>query len=304
MNPGQATATAAREILQRHFRNVLRHEPGTRDGDVESLHDMRVSIRRLRATIKLFRKHLPDEAVRLRTELGWAGRALGDVRDLDVQLGQLAEWRSALGEREAAALDEVAAQLSERRREARARMLEQLDSARYARLIDAARAELEALEASSDADPNAAIERQAPALIEKVQRKLARAGNRIDERSPAEAYHRLRIRCKALRYAIEPHRELYGKPAKRMIRALVRLQDLLGEHQDAEVGIERLHALPGAAGLAARYREHARKLRAEFPDVFAATQGRRWRALRSAMRSMADGTMETRWPDNPTRRSP
>src|SRR3712207_7663712 len=45
---------------------------------------MRVPTRRMRAAIKVFQGALPERAGWLGEELRWVARALGDVRDLDV----------------------------------------------------------------------------------------------------------------------------------------------------------------------------------------------------------------------------
>src|SRR6185436_7459859 len=86
-------------VLRRHFSALLAKEPGTRLGDdVEELHDMRVASRRLRAALALFADSLPVASGELRAELGWVGRTIGGVRDLDVQLAQLESWIEALPE--------------------------------------------------------------------------------------------------------------------------------------------------------------------------------------------------------------
>ena len=46
---------AARKTLLFHFERMLKHEPGTREGeDAEELHDMRVATRRMRAALRVF----------------------------------------------------------------------------------------------------------------------------------------------------------------------------------------------------------------------------------------------------------
>jgi ATP-dependent exoDNAse (exonuclease V) beta subunit len=56
----------------------------------------------------------------------------------------------------------------------------------------------------------------------------------------AAAFHQARIRAKALRYALEFHAELYGRSLRRLLQPLMRLQDLLGQHQDEVGARERL----------------------------------------------------------------
>src|SRR3546814_6398177 len=73
-------------------------------------------------------------------------------------------------------------------------------------------------------------------------------GKRLSDASPAAEYHALRIRTKRLRYSLEVFGELYGKPAERVASALKQLQDTLGDYQDAEAGIARLHAIVSDRG--------------------------------------------------------
>ena len=82
-------------IMRVQFGIFLAHEPGTRIGeDPEELHDMRVATRRMRAAMKIFEGSLPVRTRSFRDSLKWVAGALGDVRDLDVQLGRLEAWIS------------------------------------------------------------------------------------------------------------------------------------------------------------------------------------------------------------------
>ena len=120
---------------------------------------------------------------------------------------------------------------------------------------------------------------------------MSRDGKRLTNDSPAAEYHDLRIRAKRLRYSLEVFGELYGKPAERMASALKTLQDMLGDHQDAEVGIARLHAIVASHGhelppttlvavgrLIEQFRAQEHTLRADFPEDFERVVDR-WRPL-------------------------
>jgi inorganic triphosphatase YgiF len=120
-------------VLRRQFAAMRAHEPGTRLGeDPEELHDMRVATRRMRAAIKIFQDALPERSRWLREELRHFAGVLGAVRDLDVHIEEVKGLSSGDGE-EDEALAAVVASLERRRAEARGRMLEALDSERYAR---------------------------------------------------------------------------------------------------------------------------------------------------------------------------
>jgi CHAD domain-containing protein len=62
--------------------------------------------------VEVFEGALPPTADTLRRELGWLGRGLSAVRDLDMQLIQLADWRRTLPETDHAGLDGLSTLIS------------------------------------------------------------------------------------------------------------------------------------------------------------------------------------------------
>ncbi|HEY2387058.1 MAG TPA: CHAD domain-containing protein [Candidatus Binatia bacterium] len=282
--------------LRRSFAELLEHEPGARLGDdPEALHRMRVATRRLRATLRLFAPALPARAAGLHAPLGWLAGVLGEVRDVDVQLERIAEWRKEMDGRDAHALDAVAGVLRRRRIVGRQRMLRALDSDRYERLVTRFAALLRG-HASRRGPAHERIIAVAPALIRRRMRKVRKAGDLLVASSPASEYHTLRIHCKKLRYALEAHADVYRKESRRLLESVVRLQKLLGDHQDAEVASLDLRALCDRRGIglsrdaifvigkiAARYEREGQRLRRRFAKRYGAATGRRWKRLRRAM---------------------
>ncbi len=290
-------------VLRRQFRALLTKEPGTRLGDdPEDLHDMRVATRRLRAAIALFEPALPVRLGRLREEIGWLGGVLGSVRDLDVQLEQLGTWAAERPDPERHALDALRDVIEGARSVARAELLRTLDSGRYARFVSTFGRLLRSGPLRRGAASRAPITLAAPRLVRGRYRAVRRAGDHLDGESPPEAFHRLRIRCKRLRYALEFVQDVYPGDADDLIAALVDVQDILGAHQDAIVATEHLrtlvddHAgtLPPATifamgEVAARYVADAASLRARLPRAYANIRGKAWRDFRRDMaRAMAE----------------
>jgi len=299
-SPTMPVAALAFANLRRHARAFLRHEAGTREGvDPEALHDMRVAGRRMRAALGLFAPYLPKRAEALRRELGRLGRVLGAVRDLDVQLGQLAAWRRAANASESPSFDAIEAVLVRKRQVARYRLLEALDGKRYTRLTDRLCTFLRRGPLRRPATGRSSARLVAPELIGRRYRKTRRAGDELTRESSPTEFHALRIRAKGLRYALEFHQPLYDGEVAAMIECLTGLQDLLGEHQDAVVAAGHLETLAGRGRrhlppralflmgtIAARYEERAKALRREFSKAYHRIGGRRWRALKS---SLAEG---------------
>jgi CHAD domain-containing protein len=297
IGPSMTAGAVAFAVLRRHLTACLVHEAGTRIGeDAEELHDMRVAVRRLRAALSLFADVLPARAAGYREKLGWLGRALGEVRDQDVQIAQVRAWMDSAETGEAAALGALLPVYEARRRAARRRMLRVLDSRRYARLVAGFAAMLRHGPLRRSAPAHAPILTTAPALIQRRYRKMRKTEKQIGDGSPPAVYHQLRIRCKRLRYAVEAVADIYGEPAKEFTRRLAAVQDILGEHQDAYVAIEHLHELIAdrrlhlppdtvfvMGGLAERYAIRAAGLRDEYPKAFKRLRGRSWKRLRREM---------------------
>ncbi len=79
-----------------------------------------------------------------------------------------------------------------------------------------------------------------PDLVVARHDKVAKAGKRAKRSGVVSDFHRLRIGCKRLRYALEFSSEVYGGRTTRFVRQLTGLQDQLGLMQDAEVASIRL----------------------------------------------------------------
>ncbi len=252
VGPAMTLGEVAFAVLRRQFAEMRSHEPGTRIGeDPEELHDMRVATRRMRAAMKVFEDALPERARWFREELRWVAGALGDVRDLDVQMDRLGAWKDGAGEEGSEFLGKILDVMKKRRAEARGRMLEALDSARYERLETSfgemlrrgPGAERELAQSNGHNPEGEAVTSAAPGLISARYRKWRKAAKRLDGSSPPEDYHDLRKKGKRLRYTLEFVSEVYGKPVSGLVSPLKALQDDLGDHQDAIVAAETLREL-------------------------------------------------------------
>ncbi len=244
-------------VLRRQFAEMRDHEPGTRLGeDPEELHDMRVPTRRMRAAMKVFEEALPERASWLREELRWVAHALGDVRDLDVQIERLLAWKEEAGEETSGFLDKILTITHKQRAEARKNMLEVLDSGRYERLESSfaemlrcgPAAELEPAQKNGHERASEPVAAAAPALVTGRYRKWRKAAKRLDEDSPPEAFHDVRKKGKRLRYTLEFVAEVYGEPVQKLVEPLKALQDDLGDHQDAVVASQYLRELGTRTG--------------------------------------------------------
>ncbi len=289
-------------ILRRQFAAMLAHEPGTRLGeDPEELHDMRVATRRMRAALKLFSGALPEQAGFYRHELKWVAGALGEVRDLDVQIEHLEELSSGQ-EEDREAFGEVVEALQDRRAEVRERMLEALDSDRYERFVSSFAGMLRRGpegEEHEEGVANEPVVAVAPDLVSRRYKKWRKTGRNLSEESPPEEYHEFRKEGKRLRYALEFLGDVYGdKPTARLVKPLKELQDGLGRHQDLIVAAELLENVAADArrlsprtafamgALSERHLHEAAGLRVSLPrskPYRALVKGETWEGFKKAM---------------------
>jgi CHAD domain-containing protein len=236
--------TAALVCFLRHFRRLQANEPGTRLGeDVEALHDMRVSSRRLRAAFKRFGPVFrPGALNRYNSLMRTTGQRLGPARDLDVFMESLDELQQGLPDPLVEDLEPFKRLLRREREREQERFLEWLGSPRRLQAYERFEDFLEQGLARSARVPQLPIGHVAPTMVLRTARKVFKQGRAIDGDSAPEQLHRLRISMKHLRYAMEDFSDLYGKKLKEFIKASKNLQNVLGAYNDVEVQLASLES--------------------------------------------------------------
>jgi CHAD domain-containing protein len=247
---------AGRKVLRMHMLRMLAAEPGVRAGrDPVHVHKMRVATRRMRAAWRTFNgAYRPRLARRYVDELRTVAAALGEVRDQDVQLERLAAYRAAEGSERGAALDVLAADWQRRRDVARTSLTDLLDSAVYDRFI------ADSLDFVETAGVGAVgSDRVADAAGGRIWRayEVLRAHDALLPWADTAALHALRIDGKRFRYALEFFREVLDQGADRVIADVTRLQDHLGDLNDADISaqVTRAWLIESGAGLTAEERD-------------------------------------------------
>jgi len=233
----------ARDAVTRIVGTILeiarRNVPGIlEDLDTEFLHDYRICLRKVRSVLSLIKDvYPPGETRSMRTELGELSRQTNRLRDLDVYLLAKEEYLGLLPPGLRPALDTMFADFSsDRSREVR-RTTAKMQSPSSQKLFQ----EIEGFFSAR------ALHGPAPAAdlavgplvflrIYKSYRKIRRLAASIGLDTPDEGVHELRIECKKLRYLLEFFSELVpGKQYASMVKSLRRLQNWLGEFNDASV---------------------------------------------------------------------
>jgi len=219
-------------------------DPMVRRDLPDSVHQMRVAVRRLRSTLKSFRTVLRREDTRhIRAELKWLGSVLGAARDGEVLAGRLRATLAQLPPE--VVMGSVQAQVREHfapiEAAARAAVLAALDSQRYLDLVDGLEQLLAGPPLAGEAGLPAA-QALPPAVRRsrrRVHRRLRRARSRPAGPGRDAALHEVRKAAKDARYAAEAAlpavRPAARKRAGQFVGRMKKLQSVLGDHHDAVV---------------------------------------------------------------------
>ena len=218
---------AFRAIAHSTLRQITANADPVRKMDSEGVHQMRVGLRRLRAAISLFDDVLPRaRTTRIKAELKWLTSELAPAREIDVFVSESVRpiTRRDVPRRGARAIRD---RFSARRRAEFGRAGEAVASARYRRLLIDAVEWIETMRARPNDDRT--IPAYAAQLLDRRIRKARKQGKRLGELDP-EQRHKLRIRIKKIRYAIDFFASLYRE---RDQNALADLSSLLKRIQSA-----------------------------------------------------------------------
>jgi len=229
--------------LTLHCRRLLLADLLLRRDLPDAVHQMRVSARRLRSGLAVFKPLLDQEwAQRLRAELGWMASGLGAARDTEVLLDRLDAHARELDDIDSAhARAVIDTTLAQRMSAAAGEVASVVDSPRYAALLEnlVEGVRRPPLTDSARAPADAAL----PPLVAKAFRRLDRrvAGLELDTASPV--WHEARISAKRARYAADAVAPVLGHDMSRLAERLADVTDVLGHHQDAHVAQATLRSL-------------------------------------------------------------
>ncbi|WP_297515843.1 CHAD domain-containing protein [uncultured Caulobacter sp.] len=214
----------------------------------DSVHQARVATRRLRALLKIFKPLARDEdARRLDDALDWLAGEFDNARDLDVFLGEV--WAPAASGAAFAGRPAFETALQAAHARAYIRVSAALQDPRARDLLLDAAAWLEAGAWTTDPSLAPPRERRARAYAREVlDHRLAqmRKGAKRFDDLDAHGRHRLRLKGKILRYAVEDFAALFPDHPKRVARfvaAAKAAQDTLGALNDRAVQGALIQAL-------------------------------------------------------------
>ncbi len=277
---------AAFEVIAANCLNQLRdNTPGVVAGDAESVHQMRVGLRRLRCLMRMLARRI-EQPDTLTQETEWLSQALGAARDdyvlasttipgLACATQEPPQWRALhrAARANARASTRVASAL--------------VSSGRFVRLLELLDAWLTSAIRRPDIDVRIRRKLARPAkphadsVLARLHRKLLAAAKKLRQGSD-EDRHRVRIAAKRLRYTAEFFQSMYRpKRSRRFIERLAMLQECLGSYNDAVVADAQLRRLPGNSLATARDTEAARRRLADSVDSIREDLRRHWKGFRA-----------------------
>jgi triphosphatase len=253
---GISVEEALATIVRRSLAHMLVNDPAALAGDAEGVHQMRVALRRLRATLSLFKWLIPEDERRHAVgEMKRVGACLGAARNWDIFLELAAPVGQAFPhDRD---VEAVLAEAEKKRRAAYEAMRAALSSPRYTEMVLQLmeRVETHAWRGQRVAENSvllpSPLKEAADGLIEKRYRRARKLARRFDALD-TPGRHVFRIVLKKLRYGVDSFKALYeGKPVRRYVRRVAALQNSLGLLNDiatAEQLMSELLASAGASG--------------------------------------------------------
>jgi CHAD domain-containing protein len=235
----------------RHWIDVVDNaRPGVlADIDTEYLHDMRAAARAARSLLQLAGDVIPEpRASRLVDDFTWLGRTTTPLRDLDVYLLEL----DGEGHTDVVGLSDLQPArrlLATKRRRALNTLRGELKSSRGLSVSKDVRSSIDDLTAMPMTGP--ATGEVAASLAQTAYRRIVKSARTIDSHTDPDELHRLRHRCKRMRYLLDSYSSVYAVEERRtVLAALKALQDCLGEIQDVDV--QRRHTIELTAALSRR----------------------------------------------------
>ncbi len=250
LDPNASLDAALAAVTEACLAHWLANEAAARScREIDGLHQLRVALRRIRAALGLFKPWLGPSAPAWNDRMGDLIDRFGRARDLDVlveqRLPSLEKGLSGDG-----ALMALRSQAEAARRAAHEEVAATIDGRAYADTVLDFAAWISSRgwrDGGDAATLDAPLLGVAGGALQARHKRVMRRGRNFEKLGP-EGRHELRLALKKLRYATDFLAGLYpGKAAKRYAKAAAKLQEVLGNGNDAAVGAELAAKLAGQA---------------------------------------------------------
>lgn len=263
-----ATAQIASERVNRLLASLSSQtRKALRSRDAEAIHDLRVAIRRFAQPLAIFEpwfasKHVPEIIRQLKALRSAAGR----VRDCDIALELVAKT-------DAGSVEKLNNTLLVRRKAAQRGLISALRRWTEQKRAAKWRKELAEIEAPEKLQ-NYTWDEQARNELPRIAKTLFHSS------TSAKHLHKLRIRAKKLRYALELFQHAYGDAGVAHIEQLRDVQTLLGDINDLRTARSLLREIGAGhklmAALKRKERKKIRRFRSLWEDQFSRKEIKHW----------------------------
>ena len=242
-------AEAAAKVVSVRATELTEHAQGVLDtGDIEPVHDMRVTTRRLRAAMEIFEPCFPQKQFQQAlADVKGLADALGERRDRDVAIAALHVFNDQMPAPDRKGVTSLIDTYRSEQAEANEGLAPMVDEQRLATLQQS----LEELVTEARAggrmkarpvkklDPSRSLGENAARIVQvRLDEMLDLSPRALDGK--VKAQHDMRIAAKRLRYVLEVTGFCFGRPADTARRRARDLQDILGEIHDCDVMLPRV----------------------------------------------------------------
>jgi CHAD domain-containing protein len=278
LTAGDPVGVLVAAALSKGARRLQRSVEMVANGEDDAIHQVRVSCRRLRSDLKLFRK-LPagDWATGLRADLASLAQACGEARDLEVIAALVRETTNSEDNEEHVDTILTALTLGLDRAAARSTEVVLGDSTKDLLSTLEAIATAPGLKASADRPCGEVL----PQLLHAATEKFTQEADKLKPWTPDDDWHEVRLLAKRVRYAADTSAAVLGEEAKATAAHAATYQELLGQHQDHCAASDALTAMADDAAaqddpelsftlgrLTERHRAARKPLREQFLSLY------------------------------------
>jgi len=230
----------------------------------DSVHDLRVSIRRFTQILGVFKSCFPGkEARKIRRRTKKLMLLAGAVRNYDIALKLLSKSRAA----EAASLR---SKLEIQRKEcarvligALNRRIERKSSLKWRTALESA------LAAGNSADSKVAVEQTARRILPQIAGDFVARGNAASQANVSpEKLHEFRIASKKFRYTLELFAPLYGPSVNSWLESLKGVQTVLGDINDCVTVSQMIADYKGSGAAASWIKKRQRRKVEQFSRLW------------------------------------
>ncbi len=233
--------------LRRQLDALIKEVRGVRENqDIEPVHQARVASRRMRAALRMFADCFDaKKTATWQKRIKRLTKGLGAARDLDVQVEFVSQFLSRLDEKDKKhrpGVRRLLLRLCQDRDTVQPAVVATLDALEKGNAMAEMHGELEK---NLFLLRNRDVSLQSPVVFEQAARHIrdrrgALLANEytLADRQNIAGHHQLRIDAKKLRYTMEICEPAYGKQLTPAIKAVKKMQSLLGDIHDCDVWVD------------------------------------------------------------------